>query len=119
MPKSKRTIPNYGKVIPDDVHPGNSAQAGQPRSSTDAEFVSLAITHSDAVVQFGARLLVIGEMLRAVLPELSPERRSAISRSFEVRVDAGLAAVEDVALPNSYHSALLSEINLFIQCLER
>lgn len=101
------------------MHQVDSAKAAHPRSSTDAEFVSLAITHSNAVVQFGARLLVIGEMLRAVLPELSPERRSAILRSFGVRVDAGLAAAADVALPNSYHAALLNEIKLFIQCLER
>ena len=101
------------------MFPVNSAQASQQASSTNAEFVSLAIKHSDAVVQFGARLLVIGEMLRAVLPELSLERRLATLRSFEVRVNAGLAATEDVALPDSYHSALLNEFNLFIQSLER
>ncbi|PMY05857.1 hypothetical protein, partial [Pseudomonas sp. GW460-13] len=85
MPKSKHTIPNCGRVIPDEMFPADSAEASQQFASTHAEFVSLAIKHSDAVAQFGARLLVIGEMLRAVLPELSLERRSAILRSFEVR----------------------------------
>ena len=99
--------------------PADSDQASQQFSSTNAEFISLAIKHSDAVIQFGARLLVIGEMLRAVLPELSLERRSAILRSFQTRVNAGRVATEDVALPDSYHSALLNEFNLFIQSLER
>lgn len=111
-------MPNHSQVTPHNGQTGHSKHADHPSTATVAHVLSLADMHSDAIAQFGARLLVAGEMLRALLPELSSHERSAVSRRFLSRVDAVLAATDDIALPEGYHSALLNEINLFIQSLK-
>ena len=110
-------MPNHSQVTPDSIQTGSSKHVDQS-TTTAAEVLSLANAHSDAIVQFGARLLIVGEMLRALLPQLSSQERAAVSRRFLSRVDAVLAATDDIALPEGYHTALLSEINLFIRSLK-
>lgn len=111
-------MPNHSKVNPDNGQTGRSKHADHPSTSAVADVLSLANMHSDAIVQFGARLLIVGEMLRALLPELSSQKRAAVSHRFRSRVDAVLAATDDIPLPEAYHTALLSEINMFIQSMK-
>lgn len=111
-------MPNHSQATPDNIQTGRSKHVDQPSTTTAAEVLSLASMHSDAIVQFGARLLIVGEMLRALVPQLSSQERAAVSRRFLSRVDAVLAATDDIALPEGYHTALLSEINLFIRSLK-
>ena len=109
---------NHSQVNPNNGQTGRSKHADHPSTTTAANMLSLANMHSDALVQFGARLLIVGEMLRALLPELSSQERAAVSRRFLSRVDTVLAATDDIALPDGYHTALLSEINLFIRAMK-
>ena len=111
-------MPNHSKTNPDNGQKSHAKHADHPSTTTVSDMLSLAHTHSDALVQFGARLLIVGEMLRALLPELSSHERKAVSQRFRLRVDAVLAATDDIALPDAYHSALLSEINLFLQSMK-
>lgn len=71
-------------------------------------------TQGDAMVQYGARLLVIRELLAALAAGLPPAARAGVERRFRVRVDQLLALTDDRGLPAEFHDTLLAEINYYL-----
>lgn len=66
------------------------------------------------MVQYGARLLVIRELLGALAAGLPPAAQAGVERRFRVRVDQLLALTDDRALPAEFHDTLLAEINYYL-----
>ncbi|MGX6999314.1 hypothetical protein [Caballeronia sp. KNU42] len=79
--------------------------------------VTLSTTNGMSVVQQGARLAVMGELLVSVLTHLPDAMRSDIDESFRSRVDYLMSLSDDRPLPEKYHSALLSEVNRYLKAL--
>ncbi|MEM5429946.1 hypothetical protein [Cupriavidus oxalaticus] len=76
-------------------------------------------TQGDAMVQYGARLLVIRELLGALAAGLPPAAQAGVERRFRVRVDQLLALTDDRGLPADFHDTLLAEINYYLGELKR
>jgi hypothetical protein len=66
---------------------------------------------------FGARAMVFGKFFDAVLPHLTRLQRIEITRSFRQGIEDTLSAMDDVALPADYHSALLELTNTILAAL--
>jgi len=88
---------------------------------SDATLFDLLATLSKAngisAVQHGARLAVMGELLVSVLTHLPDAMRANIVKSFRGRVEYLMSLSDDTPLPETYHSALLSEVNRYLNAL--
>lgn len=63
--------------------------------------------------------MVFGRFFDAVLPHLTTSQRIEITRSFRQGIEGTLSAMDDVALPADYHSALLELTNSILAALGR
>lgn len=79
--------------------------------------VSLSKINGMSVVQHGARLAVMGELLVAVLANLPASMRVDIVESFRERIEEVMCLGDDRSLPQQYHSALLTEVNRYLNAL--
>ncbi|TAL98706.1 MAG: hypothetical protein EPN73_01950 [Paraburkholderia sp.] len=70
-----------------------------------------------SVLQHGARLAVIGELLVSVLTHLPAAMRADIVQSFRDRVEYLMSLSDDRSLPEQYHSAFLTEVNRYLNAL--
>ncbi|WP_454752815.1 hypothetical protein [Cupriavidus necator] len=82
--------------------------------STPEQFARNLKTQGDAMVQYGARLLVMRELLFAMSAGLPPSARASVERRFRQRIDQLLALTDDRALPGEFHDTLLAEINYYL-----
>lgn len=81
--------------------------------------MSLSANSGLTVVQHGARLAVIGELLGALLAALPAPLRGNVETGFRQRVEDLLAITDDKQLPEQYHSALLTEVNRYLNALRQ
>jgi hypothetical protein len=65
----------------------------------------------------GARAMVMGKFIDAVLPHLTTLQRAEVTRSFRQGIEEALSLMDDVALPAEYHSALLELTNAILATL--
>lgn len=82
-----------------------------------ASLAALSNASGMTVVQHGARLAVIGELLASVLTQLPAALRADIAESFRDRVEYLMSLGDDRSLPEQYHSALLTEVNRYLNAL--
>jgi len=98
------------------------ASAAQPNYAGEDTLLdsltSLSKINSVSVVQHGARIAVIGELLVSVLSHLPATMRADIVMSFRDRIEEVMSLSDDRGLPQQYHSALLNEINLYLNALQ-
>ncbi|AXL49948.1 hypothetical protein DSC91_001945 [Paraburkholderia caffeinilytica] len=78
---------------------------------------TLSKTNGHAVVQHGARLAVVGELLVCMLTHLPNAMRADIAAAFRDRIEDLLSLGDDRCLPEKYHSALLTEVNRYLNAL--
>ncbi|RDJ97576.1 hypothetical protein [Paraburkholderia lacunae] len=107
--------------------PRGSAEQSAFVSHTHAEKVSddtlldslvtLSKANGTTVVQHGARLAVLGELLASLLTHLPHSMRVAIAASFRNRIEDLMSLSDDRCLPEKYHSALLTEVNRYLNAL--
>lgn len=69
------------------------------------------------VIQHSARLAVMGELLVSVLTNLPASMRADIARVFRDRIEDLMSLGDDRCLPEKYHSALLTEVNRYLNVL--
>jgi hypothetical protein len=96
------------------------AQIHSELMNDEESLESLAIlsrTTGITVVQYGARLAVIGELLATLLAHLPDATRSEISESIRERIEDLMSLCDDRALPEQYHSTLLAEVNRYLTAL--
>jgi hypothetical protein len=76
--------------------------------------VALSKMNGLSVVEHGARLAIVGELLVSVLTHLPYGLRADIVASFRDRIEASLSHWDDRTVPESYRSAFLSEVNRYL-----
>lgn len=115
-----------GDNSPMEDRPGSPAQS-PPIPTTQSEkmgddtllasLAALSKANGMAVVQQGVRLAVIGELLASVLTHLPAALRADIAEAFRDRVEDLMSLSDDRSLPEAYHSALLTEVNRYLNAL--
>lgn len=71
----------------------------------------------DGVARLGARVVVMSKLLDAALPHLTPLQRVAVEQAFRDGIEEAMAYVDDIAMPEQYHSTLLELTNQFLVAL--
>ncbi|MDQ0139015.1 hypothetical protein [Cupriavidus necator] len=124
-------IPMLGKMLGNAApDPGGQARgAAQPaspgtppsasRPGMPEQLAQNLKTQGDAMIQYGARLLVMREMLCAMAVALPPDARASAQRQFRQRIDQLLALTDDHVLPAEFHTALLAEVNYYLNELRQ
>jgi hypothetical protein len=119
-------IPMLGKILgtpaPDTSGPTRGepqpAPPGAPGSATrpgmPEQLAHNLKTQGDAMIQYGARLLVMRELLCTMAAALPPDARASAQRHFRQRIDQLLSLTDDHVLPAEFHTALLAEINYYL-----
>ena len=109
-----------------EVQPASSMQSPRvpatqsEKMSNDTLFdslVDLSKANGISVVQYGARMAVMGELLVSMLMHLPRSVRADIVASFRNRIEDLMALGDDRSLPEQYHSALLTEVNRYLNAL--
>ena len=99
----------------------SSGSAMQPEKPGDDKLIDWLVTLSKTnginSVQHGVRLAVIGELLVSVLRHLPDSMRANVIASFRDRVEDLMSLADDKILPEQYHSALLTEVNRYLNAL--
>jgi hypothetical protein len=120
---------NVLKVQNDDTREAQAAVSDQSllalgvqiRDASDRVLLdalaTLSKANGQAVVQHGARLAVVGELLVCMLTHLPNAMRADIAASFRDRIEDLLSLGDDRCLPEKYHSALLTEVNRYLNAL--
>jgi hypothetical protein len=70
-----------------------------------------------SVIQHGARISVIGELLVSVLTHLPSAMQADIAQEFRGRIEELLSLTDDRSLPGQYQQALLIEVNRYLNAL--
>ncbi|PZX34322.1 conserved hypothetical protein [Cupriavidus phytorum] len=105
--------PEAGGKARAEPPPAPSA-AGAPRKGMPEQLAQNLKTQGDAMIQYGARLLVMREMLCAMAVALPPDARASAQRQFRQRIDQLLSLTDDHVLPAEFHTALLAEVNYYL-----
>ncbi|MCY1212945.1 hypothetical protein D9M68_464670 [compost metagenome] len=112
--------------LPCASHPGNhsndntAANAALPPASDDgfaASVIQEISVLGEASLQQGARMLVMRELLRSLCSHLPASTRTAVTIAFRLSVEDLMAKTDDHPMPDSFHTALLSEVNGYLDCL--
>ena len=110
------------EALPDLSPQPVTVSAEESATASDNTLLDLLTTLSTrngiAVVQHGARLAVVGELLVAMLAHLPVAMRAGIVESFRDRIEDLMSLSDDRSLPEQYHSALLTEVNRYLNALQ-
>jgi hypothetical protein len=68
----------------------------------------------DGVARIGARVVVMSKLLDAALPRLTPLQRVDVEQAFRDGIEEAMAYVDDMAMPQQYHSTLLELTNQYL-----
>jgi len=83
------------------------------------KMAQLVTANTKTVSALGARAMVLGKFLDAVLPYLTTSQRAEVTKSFRQGIEDALSSMDDVALPAEYHSALLELTNAILAALSQ
>lgn len=98
--------------------PGSATQSDGVATDTSLDSLStLSKATGMSVVQHGARLAVMGELLVSILMHLPASVQTDIAGTFRDRIEELMSLSDDMSLPKQYHSALLTEVNRYLNAL--
>lgn len=100
------------RAEPQPAPPGTPS--GAARKGMPEQLAQNLKTQGDAMIQYGARLLVMREMLCAMAVALPPDARASAQRQFRQRIDQLLSLTDDHVLPAEFHTTLLAEVNYYL-----
>ncbi|WP_109483136.1 hypothetical protein [Paraburkholderia sp. C35] len=98
-------------------HSARSGDACGQGDSSIGRLTQLSSLQSDALIQYGARLIVVGELLEAIVANLKPATQAEIRAAFNARVDRLLVEPRARDLPDTYHTTIASEVEHFSKAL--
>jgi hypothetical protein len=120
----------FFKILNDDatvettaVLPVQSSQASATRTeNVDGHerldsLISISMHDGLTVIQHGARLAVVGELLASTLAYLPAAMRADITESFRNRIENLMSLGDERVLPEEFQSALLIEVNRYLNVL--
>lgn len=86
----------------------------EPTTALRHAMADLAFEQGTAMVLYGARIVVAGELIASVLRHLPPATRSEIAGTFRERIDRLLALGDETGVPAEYTSEMLGEVNRYL-----
>ena len=75
---------------------------------------NIVLVNTRTISTFGARAMVLGKFLDAVLPRLTTVQRAEAAKSFRHGIEETMSLMDDVSLPVEYHSELLELTNAIL-----
>jgi hypothetical protein len=123
MFRSFRMLGADGEIETRPVSPVQRTSVSDIRSEKGSDdtllnaVATLSKTNGMSVLQHGARLAVIGELLVSVLTHLPASMRADIAMAFRERIEDLMSLSDDRCLTEQYHSALLTEVNRYLNAL--
>ncbi|WP_036004435.1 hypothetical protein [Paraburkholderia caribensis] len=90
---------------------------GESAGSSVDPLTQLGSLQSDALIRYGARLIVIGEVLEAILVSLAPAARAEVRAGFGARMKKASNEPCTSNLPDCYHSTIAAEVSHFVEAL--
>ena len=94
----------------------NPGSGGTPADPLGAMMSDIGVL-GDASLHYGARLLVIRELLRALCSHLPTALRAGITNELRAGTERILAHADERPLPDAFYHALLDEMNRYLECL--
>ena len=94
-----------------------SDQSRELDDANDAliEHMSVIVTvNTRTISMLGARAMVLGKFLDAVLPRLTTVQRAETAKSFRHGIEDTMSLMDDVPLPVEYHSELIALTNTIL-----
>jgi hypothetical protein len=125
MFRSFKTRSGDAQITADAAGPGQSSPISTIQSENAGDITmldsltSLSKMSGISAVQHGARLAVVGELLVSILMHLPTTTRADIVEFFRDGIEDLMSLSDDRILPQQYHSALLTEINRYLNALRR
>jgi hypothetical protein len=105
-------------VSPAQTPPVSTTQSTKASDDTLLDAVAtLSKGNGMTVVRHGARLAVIGELLVALLKHLPAAMQAEVAGVFRDRIEDLMSLSDGRRLPEQYHSALLTEVNRYLNAL--
>jgi hypothetical protein len=83
------------------------------------KMAGLVTSNMKTMSMLGARAMVLGKFLDAALPQFTALQRVEVTRSFRQGIEDVMSRMDDVALPDEYHSELLELTNTILAELGR
>ena len=99
------------------THRAACGDDGKSTGSSVDLLTQLSSLQSDALIQYGARLIVAGELLEAILVSLLPATRAEVRTEFDARIRRVLNEPRRSGLPERYHSTIAAEVGHFNEAL--
>ena len=105
------------------VSPAQSSPVPAPQSAIASDdtlldsLATLSTLNGISLLQHSARLEIISGLLASVLTRLPLAMREGVAESFRGRVEKLMSLSDDRPLPETYHSALLTEVNRYLNAL--
>jgi hypothetical protein len=92
-------------------------QENEDHSLAEA-LASLAGVQSNALLEYGGRLIAVREFCQAVAALLPSDSRAQAKQLFRDRIERVLELLDERALPSESQGAFLGEVNYFLRALE-
>lgn len=114
-----------GAAAPDKNDQHNAIEApapaapGEPGKTMPEQLAQNLKTQGDAMIQYGARLLVMRELLCSLTTGLPPAARASAEQRFCQRINQLMSLTDDHVLPAEFHRALLAEVNYYLGELKK
>lgn len=111
---------SYHRTLRPAAIPGIGMSSERSRELDDAndaliEHLSKIVTvNTRTISTLGARAMVLGKFLDAVLPRLTTVQRAETAKSFRHGIEETMSLMDEVLVPVEYHSELLELTNTIL-----
>lgn len=76
-----------------------------------------AVLNVERVARFGAQVVVLSKLVDATLPHLTSMQRIEVEKAFRNGIEDAMAYVDDIVMPEQYHTTLMKLVNLYLALL--
>ena len=108
--------------IANETRRANEGRDAAPPENDDQSLTEalagLAGVQSNALLEYGGRLIAVRELCQAVVAVMPPDSRAQVKQYFRARIERVLDLLDERALPSESQSAFLGEVNYFLRALE-
>ncbi|WP_211627927.1 hypothetical protein [Paraburkholderia nemoris] len=103
---------------PEQSPPGSATQSDNVAAGTLLDsFSTLSKATGISMAQYDAHLAVMGELLASILAHLPASMQADVAGTFRDRIEDLMSLSDDISPPKHYHSALLTEVNRYLNAL--
>lgn len=108
--------------IPNEIQQKREVRDAAPPENEDQSLAEalagLAGVQSNALLEYGGRLIAVRELCQAVVALLPADSRAQVKQHFRDRIERVLELLDERALPGESQNAFLGDVNYFLRALE-